>query len=114
MKPRLTHLEKAAQAGCCAEDAGSFGMQQAAPRQFVHGGDAGVSRADLQQEIRPEVPGVQLLLDERANAVVGDVDEGTHEGAVVLKDGAVQVEDGHGVAPGFSHCQRMGFHCPAA
>src|SRR5439155_25889575 len=59
-------------------------------------GGAGVGRADLQQEIRPQ-PRLfdQRVLDELPRSFVGHNEERAHEVPVVGKNSGVEIEDAH-------------------
>jgi len=67
-----------------AKDARCFGMQDAALGEIVYAGAALVGGAELQEEIRPEMGFfIEGALHVGADALIGDVDEGAHEVAVV-------------------------------
>jgi hypothetical protein len=83
-----------------AKDARGLGMQRAFCGKLVHCLSVGIGRADLQQEIRPEVTFLfEYMIDELPRALVRNVEERADEVAVILKNSGVEIEDGHRPCP---------------
>src|ERR1035441_1263758 len=91
---QLQYLKGRAPLG--AKDLSRLAQNHIAIGQFVHGRDAGVGRADLEQRLGPETRLVQqFMVNELPGTVVGHGEERADKIAVVPDDFGMKVKNAH-------------------